>query len=89
MFGFSFMTMMPVFARDVLHSTPAATARWSRAIGVGAAALAFFMAALGGRARRARLVLVSGVLFGVSLTGAAAGARFLARAGAVHRWPAA
>jgi MFS family permease len=70
-FGFSFMTMMPVFARDVLHLDARGYGALVSAIGVGAAASAFFMAALGGRTRRARLVLGSGVLFGLTLTGAA------------------
>jgi hypothetical protein len=70
-FGFSFMTMMPVFARDVLHLDARGYGALVSAIGAGAAVSAFFMAALGGRARRARLVLISGVLFGATLTGAA------------------
>jgi MFS family permease len=70
-FGFSFMTMMPVFARDVLGLDARGYGALVSAIGVGAAASAFFMAALGGRTRRARLVLGSGVLFGLTLTGAA------------------
>ncbi|MDQ3138847.1 MAG: MFS transporter, partial [Gemmatimonadota bacterium] len=70
-FGFSFMTMMPVFARDVLHVDARGYGALVSAIGVGAAAAAFFMAGLGGRVRRARLVLGSSVLFGLVLTGAA------------------
>ena len=70
-FGFSFMTMMPVFARDVLHLDARGYGALLSAIGVGAAASAFFMAAIGGRTGRARLVLGSGVLFGLVLTGAA------------------
>jgi MFS family permease len=57
-FGFSFMTMMPVFARDALHLDARGDGALVSAIGVGAATSAFFMAALGGRARRAPLVLV-------------------------------
>ncbi|HUR93239.1 MAG TPA: MFS transporter [Gemmatimonadales bacterium] len=70
-FGFSFMTMMPVFARDALHVDARGYGAIVSAIGIGAAAAAFFMAGLGGRTRRARLVLGSSVLFGIVLTGAA------------------
>ena len=58
-FGFSFMTMMPVFARDVLHLDAGGYGALVSAVGVGAAVAALFMAALGGRVRRARLVLGS------------------------------
>ena len=70
-FGFSFMTMMPVFARDVLHLDARGYGALVSAIGVGAAAAALFMAGLGGRTRRARLVLGSSVLFGLVLIAAA------------------
>jgi MFS family permease len=70
-FGFSFMTMMPVFARDALGLDARGYGALISAIGVGATGSAFFMAALGGRMRRARLVLGSGVLFGLTLTAAA------------------
>ena len=70
-FGFSFMTMMPVVARDVLHLDARGYGALLSAVGVGAAAAAFFMAGLGARTRRSRLVLGSSVLFGIVLTGAA------------------
>jgi MFS family permease len=70
-FGFSFMTMMPVFARDALRLDAGGYGAIVSAIGVGAACAARFMAGLGGRTRRARLVLGSSVLFGLMLTGAA------------------
>jgi MFS family permease len=70
-FGFSFMTMMPVFARDVLHVGARGYGALVSSIGVGAAGGAFFMAGLGGRTRRARLVLGSSVTFGALLTSAA------------------
>jgi MFS family permease len=70
-FGFSFMTMMPVFARDALQLDAGGYGAMVSAIGVGAACAALFMAGLGGRTRRARLVLGSSVLFGLILTGAA------------------
>jgi MFS family permease len=70
-FGFSFMTMMPVFARDVLHLDARGYGALLSAIGVGAAAAAIFMAGLGGRIHRTQVVLGSSVLFGLVLTGAA------------------
>lgn len=66
-FGFSFMTMMPVFARDALHLDARGYGAIVSAVGVGAAVAALFMAGLGGRTQRARLVLGSGVLFGLVL----------------------
>jgi MFS family permease len=75
-FGFSFMTMMPVFARDVLHLDARGYGALLSSIGVGAAVAAFFMAGLGGRARRARLILGSSVLFSLVLIGAALTAGF-------------
>jgi MFS family permease len=70
-FGYSFMIMMPVFARDVLHLDAGGYGAIISAIGVGAALAAIFMAALGGRVRRGQLVLGSSVLFGLLLAGAA------------------
>jgi MFS family permease len=70
-FGFSFIPMMPVFARDALHLDARGYGAMVSAIGVGATAAAFFMAGLGGRVGRPQLVLRSSVLFGVVLTAAA------------------
>ena len=70
-FGYSFMIMMPVFARDVLHLDAGGYGAIISAIGVGAALAAIFMAALGGRVRRGQLVLGSSMLFGLLLAGAA------------------
>jgi MFS family permease len=70
-FGFSFMTMMPVFARDVLHLDAGGYGVMVSAVGLGAAAAAFFMAAVGGRVPQPLLVLGSAVSFGVILSVAA------------------
>jgi MFS family permease len=70
-FGYSFMIMMPVFARDVLHLDAGGYGAIISAIGVGAALAAIFMAALGARVRRGQLVLGSSMLFGLLLAGAA------------------
>ena len=70
-FGFSFISMMPVFARDALHLDARGYGAMLSAVGVGAAAAALFMAGLGGRTGRAKLVIGSSLLFGLALTGAA------------------
>jgi MFS family permease len=70
-FGFSFITMMPVFARDALGLDAGGYGAMVSAIGVGAATAALFMAAVGGRTQWGRVVLGSSVLFGLVLTAAA------------------
>ena len=69
-FGFSFVTMMPVFARDALRLDAKGYGALMSGVGVGAAAAALVMAGFGSRARTARLVIASSVLFGVLLTAA-------------------
>jgi MFS family permease len=75
-FGFSFVTMMPVFARDVLHLGASGYGAMVSAVGVGAASAALFMAAMAGTPRSGRLVLGSSVLFGAVLTVAALAPEF-------------
>ena len=75
-FGFSFMTMMPVFARDALGLDAAGYGALVSTVGLGAATGAIGMAGLGGQARRARLVIGSSVLFGLLLTAAALAPNF-------------
>jgi len=70
-FGFSFVPMMPVFARDALHLGADGYGVLMSAVGVGAAAAALVMAGVGGRSARARLVLGSSLLFALAITGAA------------------
>ena len=70
-FGFSFMTMMPVFARDALHLGAGGYGAMVSSVGLGAAAAAFFMAAAGGRVPQPLLVLSSSISFGVILMAAA------------------
>jgi MFS family permease len=70
-FGFSFMTMMPVFARDVLALDAAGYGTLVSSVGVGAAAAAIGMAALSRRTRSDRLVIGTSMLFGLVLTGSA------------------
>jgi MFS family permease len=66
-FGFSFMPLMPVFARDALGLDASGYGVMVASIGIGALAAAFFMAAFGGRIRQSRLVLGSSVSFGSML----------------------
>lgn len=70
-FGFSFMTMMPVFARDALHLGASGYGAMVSSVGLGAAAAALFMAAAGGRVPQPLLVLGSSISFGLILTAAA------------------
>jgi MFS family permease len=69
-FGFSFMPLMPVFARDALGLDASGYGVMVASIGVGALAAAFFMAAFGGRIRQSRLVLGSSTSFGALLLAA-------------------
>ncbi len=69
-FGFSFMPMMPVFARDVLQLDARGYGVMVSAVGLGAAAAAIFMAGVGGQAPGSRLVLGSSLLFGLVVTAA-------------------
>jgi MFS family permease len=76
MFGFSFLPLMPVFARDVLRVGASGYAALVAAIGIGAAAAAFFLAGVGHRVRRSKLVLGSSMLFGVVLLAASLAPEF-------------
>jgi MFS family permease len=66
-FGFSFLPLMPVFARDALGTGASGYGALVSSVGVGAAAAAFFMAGFGHRVRRSRLVMGSSMLFGLTL----------------------
>jgi MFS family permease len=69
-FGFSFVPLMPVFARDALGLDATGYGAMVASIGVGAVAAAFFMAAFGDQMRQSRLVLGSSSLFGAILLAA-------------------
>jgi MFS family permease len=75
-FGFSFMPLMPVFARDALELDASGYGIMVASIGAGALAAAFFMAAFGGRVRQSRLVLGSSVSFGAVLLAASMSPNF-------------
>ena len=66
-FGFAFISMLPVFARDVLGSDSAGYGLLMSAVGVGAAAGAIGAAVWGGRFQRERLVLPCAMGFGAIL----------------------
>jgi MFS family permease len=66
-FGFPFMIMAPVFARDVLRVGASGYAALVSAIGLGAAAGALGLAGFGKRFRKERLLMVASSLFGVTL----------------------
>ncbi|HXI20566.1 MAG TPA: MFS transporter [Gemmatimonadales bacterium] len=70
-FGFSFVTMLPVFARDVLHSGAQGYGGLMTAVGLGASVGALTMAALGHRISRHRVIRLAGLLFAGSLSACA------------------
>jgi MFS family permease len=70
-FGYSFLPMMPVFARDVLLLDADGYGAMVSAVGLGAAAGAIGMAVTGGPTRSGRLVIGTFAAFGVLLAGAA------------------
>jgi MFS family permease len=68
LFGFPFMTMAPVYARDILNVKASGYAALVSAIGLGAAIAAFFVAGFGKRFRQGRFLLGASLLFGATLT---------------------
>src|SRR2546425_4821588 len=64
-FGFPYIAMMPVFARDVLHRGAAGYGALTSSIGIGAVIGALGIALASARIRaRGRLMLVGGIAFG-------------------------
>src|SRR5204863_2299443 len=67
-FGFPYIAMMPVFARDVLHRGATGYGALTSSIGIGALIGALGVALASGRIRaRGRLMLVGGTAFGILL----------------------
>ncbi len=66
-FGFAFVSMLPVFARDVLRTGAAGYGGLMTAVGVGASVGALAMAALGHRVARIRIIRGAGMLFALTL----------------------
>lgn len=75
-FGYPFLPLMPVFARDELRIGASGYAALVASIGVGAALAAFFLAGFGHRVRRSSLVLASSTLFGLVLLAASRAPQF-------------
>jgi MFS family permease len=67
-FGFPFLLLMPVFARDVLRVGARGYGVLSAAVGLGAVAGALAVAVLGQRIRKGRTLVVAGTTFGLLLT---------------------
>ena len=68
-FGFSFITMLPIYARDVMRTGASGYGALMAALGLGAAAGALSMAGLVGERRSPSLIRWAGILFGASLAG--------------------
>lgn len=66
-FGFAFVSMLPVFARDVLRTGAAGYGGLLTAVGVGASLGALGMAAFGHRVARLRLIRGAGMVFALML----------------------
>ncbi len=66
-FGFPFLVLMPVVARDVLHTGAAGYGALTAAVGVGALLGALGIAVLSGRIPKGRTVVLGGTSFGALL----------------------
>jgi MFS family permease len=66
-FGFPYLVLMPVFARDVLKVGASGLGFMSASVGVGAVAAALGLAALGGRVRKGGILVWTGPIFGAAL----------------------
>lgn len=66
-FAVSFLTVLPVYARDVLGTDAAGYGTLTSAFGIGAAAGALILAALGSRFRQGEVALRTGLMIGASL----------------------
>jgi len=70
-FGFSFVSMLPVYARDVLRTGATGYGGLLTSVGIGASAGALTMAAIGHRIERLKVVRVAGFFFSAGLAFAA------------------
>jgi predicted MFS family arabinose efflux permease len=66
-FGFPFLVIMPVFARDVLHRGAAGYGLMMTAVGIGALVGALAVAALDRRIRKGPTLIAAGASFGLLL----------------------
>jgi predicted MFS family arabinose efflux permease len=67
MFGFPFLVLMPVIARDVLHAGAAGYGALTAAVGVGALLGALSIAVWSGRIPKGRTLVAGGTSFGLTL----------------------
>ncbi len=74
-FGFAFVTMLPVFARDVLHAGAAGYGGLMTAVGIGASIGALGMAAIGHRFSRLAIIRAGGLGFALALAATALATR--------------
>ena len=75
-FGFSFAPMLPVYASQVLGAGATGYGALMSGVGVGAAAAALFVAAMGHRVQQEGRVYLFGTLFGAVLLGASLAGNF-------------
>jgi MFS family permease len=75
-FGFSFATMLPVYADRVLHTGASGYGALMSGVGIGAAGSALFLAGFGHRLDRDRAVYATGALFGLTLIAAGLAGQF-------------
>jgi MFS family permease len=75
-FGFPYLVMMPVFARDVLHTRAAGYGALTAAVGVGALLGALGIAVLSRRIPKGRTLVLGGTSFGLALVAFAASRSF-------------
>jgi MFS family permease len=68
-FGIPFLSLMPVVARDVVHTDAAGFGLMLSSVGIGGFLGALALAALGGRIGRGRLLAWSSAAFGAALLG--------------------
>ena len=77
-FGYSFLTMLPVYARDVLHQGAGGYGAVVSGVGVGAAIGALSIAAFGSRVRQGRMAVGGAGVFGAMLVASALATSFVA-----------
>jgi MFS family permease len=66
-FGFPYLVLMPVFARDVLKVGASGLGFMSASVGLGAVAAALGLAAAGPRVRKGGILVWTGPIFGIAL----------------------
>jgi MFS family permease len=66
-FGFPYLVLLPVFARDVLRVGAEGLGVMSASVGIGAVVSALILAAFGTRTGRGRMVVLAGPSFGVAV----------------------